>query len=357
MRPSAPPPRHPRRALFAVLGGAGLLVVALAIVLVATFVAGSGNGSPGYTAQPAPTTPDAVAGIADSGSPSAGASASVSASSASGTPSASAAARGTTTGGQAPSGFPSAASTGVPANVSLRTVGDVTVTKNGTVISGLYVRGTLNVQADNVVVKNTRVTNNGAADWGIVQRQGHSGLVIQDSEIRGNGSQELQQAVLNFGGDITVRRTEISQVSDGVATVQGTIEDSYLHDPKVFQGDHVDMIQSTGNAPSGKSLVIQHNTIINTQGQTSVIALFQDFGVPHDVLITQNYLAGGGWSIYGGDGTKGTPTNIRITNNTFGRDVFPNCGVNGPIAYWPHGGSGNVWSGNVWAGSGAAVTP
>lgn len=354
MRPPAPPSRRPRWALFTIVGGAGLLVVALTL-LVVVYIAGSGSGSPGYTAQPAPTGPDAVAGIVEPGSPAASASASASStSSASRTPATGKSAAG---GGHTASGWPSASGTGVPAGVSLRSVGDVKVTKNGTVVSGLYVRGEISVEANNVVIKNTRVTNSGAADWGIVQSEGHSGLVIQDSEIRGNGSQELQQAVLNFGGDITVRRTEISQVSDGVATVQGTIEDNYLHDPKVFQGDHVDMIQSTGNAPSGKSLTIRHNTIINTQGQTSVIALFQDFGVPHDVLITQNYIAGGGWSIYGGDGDKGTPTNIRITNNTFGRDVFPNCGVNGPIAYWPHGGSGNVWSGNVWAGSGAAVTP
>jgi hypothetical protein len=255
------------------------------------------------------------------------------------------------------SGWPDAAHTGVPATVRLRSSGSVAVTRNGTVIDGLDVHGTIDVQANNVVIRNTRVTNSATANWGIIQRDGYGGLVVQDSQLRGNGSQEMQQAILNFGGDLTVRRTDISQVSDGIATVQGLIEDSYLHDPKVFEGDHVDLIQATSGPPPGKSLAIRHNTIVNTAGQTSAVGLFQDFGLAHDTLLADNYLAGGAYTIYGGAGSKGASRNIRVEHNTFGRDVFPKSGYYGPVAYFATGDPGNTWVGNVWAKTGAPVLP
>jgi hypothetical protein len=255
-----------------------------------------------------------------------------------------------------PAGWPNASNTGVPKGTSLKATGSVTVTKDGAVISGLDVHGTVNIEANNVVIKDVSVTNSGYTDWGIIQRSGASGLLIEDSTIAGNGSQEMQQAVLNEGGGLTVRRTNISRISDGIASNQGTFEDNYLHDPKVFSGDHTDMFQATAGPPSGKTLVIRHNTLINTASQTSAIGLYQDFGVDHDTLVEYNYLAGGGYTVYGGDGEKGTPTNMKFQHNTFGRDVFSKGGYWGPVAHYNRSGSGNVWSDNVWAGTGASVS-
>ncbi|GAA1788998.1 hypothetical protein HC028_14995 [Planosporangium flavigriseum] len=263
---------------------------------------------------------------------------------------------GTSSAAGGPVRWPNAGNTGVPTGKALKKTGDVRVIRNGALVDGLDVRGMIIVEANNVTIKNTRLTNADTSVWGIVQQTRFSGLVVQDSEIRGNGSQQMQQGILNLGGGLTVRRTDISQVADGVATNQGLIEDCYLHDPKAFDGDHVDMIQATSGPDDGKSLVIRHNTVINDLDQTSALALFQDFGVAHDVLVVNNYLAGGGYTVYGGEGDKGTSRNIRFEHNTFGRDVYANGGKWGPVAHFDSNGPGNTWIGNVWAGTGAAVT-
>lgn len=243
--------------------------------------------------------------------------------------------------------FPSAADTGVPKGVTLKRSQSLTITKDGTVVDGLEVHGEINVEADNVTIRNTRVAA-APGDWGIIQRKGHSGLTVEHTEIFGNGRERTQFGILNQGGDITVRRVNIHTISNGILTEQGLVEDSYLHDPKYFPGDHTDMIMCTSGPPAGKSLVIRGNTVINTLEQTGAIALFQDFGVVRNVTVERNYLAGGGYSLYAGAGSKGTSSNIKIIDNVFGRDVWPKGGAHGPVAYWDRHGAGNVWKGNVW---------
>ncbi|MEU8266256.1 DUF4082 domain-containing protein [Sphaerisporangium sp. NPDC049002] len=244
-------------------------------------------------------------------------------------------------------GFPGASDTGVPSGTNLKQSKSITVTKDGTVIDGMEVSGEINVEADNVTIKNTRLAAS-PGDWGIIQRQGHSGLTVVDSEIFGNGKDRTQFAILNQGGDLTVRRVDIHTISNGILTEQGLVEDSYLHDPKYFSGDHTDMIMCTSGPPSGKTLVIRGNTVINTLEQTGAIALFQDFGVVRNVTVEGNFLAGGGYSLYGGAGSKGTSSNIKVINNVFSRDVWAKGGYNGPVAYWDKGAPGNEWKGNVW---------
>jgi hypothetical protein len=253
--------------------------------------------------------------------------------------------------------FPSAGNTGIPAGARLKPTTSTTirVMKAGTVLDGIDIRADISIEADNVTIKNSRVIT--AGEWGIIQRQNAKNLVVQDSEIRGNGKDRLQHAVFNLGGYLTIRRTEMSAVSDAVSTPVGLIEDNYLHDPVYFDGDHTDMIQSNSGPPAGQSLIIRHNTVINTLDQTSAVALFQDFGVQHDALIEDNLLAGGGYALYAGSGTKGTSYNIKIINNVFSREVHKNSGQFGPVAYWDQKGSGNVWQGNVWADTKQPITP
>lgn len=244
-------------------------------------------------------------------------------------------------------GFPGASNTGVPSGKSLQQSNSVRVTKDGAVIDGLEVHGEINVQADNVTIRNTRLAAE-PGDWGIIQRKGYSGLKVEDSEIFGNGTQRTQFAILNQGGDLTVRRVDIHTISNGILTEQGLIEDSYLHDPVYYSGDHTDMIMCTSGPPSGATLVIRGNTVINTLQQTGAVALFQDFGVVRNVTVEGNFLAGGGYSLYGGAGKKGTSSNIKVVGNVFSRDVWAKGGYYGPVAYWDENGSGNEWKGNVW---------
>jgi hypothetical protein len=133
----------------------------------------------------------------------------------------------------------------------------------------------------------------------------------------------------------------------------GLIEDNYVHDPKYFDKDHTDMIMSEGGAPAGTTLTIRHNTAVNTLNQTGAIALFADWGPQHDVVVENNLLVGGGYSLYGG--ATGS-NNLRIANNVFSKRVWPNGGYYGPVAHWDKTGSGNVWQGNRWE-DGTPVQP
>ncbi|TMR92194.1 hypothetical protein [Nonomuraea basaltis] len=232
--------------------------------------------------------------------------------------------------------------------------GSIVIREDGKVIDGWDLTGDITVEADNVTIRNTRVR--GQSDyWGILQREGFSGLKVEDSEIFGNGKQRTQFGILNQGKMITVRRVDIHTISNGILTDQGLVEDSYVHDPKYYAGDHTDMIMSTGTAAAGTELIIRHNTVINTLDQTGAIALFQDFGVTRNVTVEGNLLAGGGWTLYAGAGRKGLSSNIKVIDNVFSRKVWPKGGYAGPVSYWDSHGPGNVWRGNTWESSGASV--
>ncbi|MFI7028335.1 hypothetical protein ACIBK1_06465 [Microbispora rosea] len=251
--------------------------------------------------------------------------------------------------------WPGPGNTGVPAGVALKRSDSLVITKDGTVIDGLDVYGDITVDADNVTIRNTRVR--GQRDyWGILQREGRSGLTVEDVEVFGNGKVRTQFGILNQGKMITIRRVDIHTISNGICTEQGVVEDSYLHDPKYYSGDHTDMIMSTSAPAKGTQLIIRNNTVINTLDQTGAIALFQDFGVIRDVTVEGNLLAGGGWALYAGAGTKGTSSNVKVIDNVFSRQIWPKGGHAGPVAYWDHEGSGNVWQGNIWE-DGGVVDP
>ncbi|MFC4112817.1 hypothetical protein [Nonomuraea zeae] len=251
--------------------------------------------------------------------------------------------------------WPGPDNTGVPPGTKLRPSGSMVVTKSGTVIDGLEVTGAITVEADDVTIRNTRVRGT-KGWWGVLQREGFTGLKVEDSEIFGNGRERTQFGILNQGKLITVSRVDIHTISNGILTQQGLVEDSYVHDPKYYAEDHTDMIMSTGPPAEGTELVIRHNTVVNTLKQTGAIALFQDFGVVKNVTVERNLLAGGGWALYAGAGVKGKSSNIKVIDNVFSRRVWPKGGHAGPVSYWDHDGKGNLWRGNTWE-DGGTVSP
>ncbi len=96
-------------------------------------------------------------------------------------------------------GRPDKSDTGVPHGTKLRRSGSITVTQDGAVIEGLDVDGTITVKADNVTIRNTRVsagdpkTNNkeitymGDATRLIFTESGTSNTLIDHVELDGRG--------------------------------------------------------------------------------------------------------------------------------------------------------------------------
>ena len=242
-------------------------------------------------------------------------------------------------------GYPDATTTGVPHGVSLRRSGSVTASKTGQVVQGLDITGEINVTASNVIIRNTRVT--GSGDWVVIVRGGANNLTIEDSELQTPaGTPQDIACVLNIGDSHPqILRVNIHGCSAGVSSGGGLVKDSYIHDMSQKPGLSHD-VGVASNGSGGMSVV--HNTIFNQLDQTAAIAFYQDFGTQRNDLVENNLLAGGGYCVYGGTGSKGATADIRFVNNRFSRKYHSGCGAFGVVADFAESDPGNVWSGNYW---------
>jgi hypothetical protein len=273
--------------------------------------------------------------------------------------------------GDAPSacGFPDQSNTGVPKGTRLLQVpgqissgpgwyydprGWVEVDTDGAVLSGLYIPCTVDVSASDVTIEADEIATSGPSAIGISLRH-TSNVTIQDSTITGltAGAGRMMAGIKDLYADstgLTILRDNIRLAETGVQLESGLVQDSYIHAAGFVAGDHVNGVTSNGGG--GDLLTIAHNTILIDRGQTDAIGLFEDFGVQQNRVITDNLLAGGGYSIYGGQNTDGPATsNISITDNQFSTIYYPNAGVYGYITHFSFDGSGNTWSGNAWTGT------
>jgi hypothetical protein len=261
-------------------------------------------------------------------------------------------------------GWPDASTTGPRIPLKPHNTGAMSIVKNGTVIRGWDITGSLDVYADNVTIIDSRVTSTNW--WGINLRAGFSGLRILHTTITGvpgkgmdNGGEDY--AVSNMGGSsVEVGWSNISQFGDMLSMGQGLLHDNYLHDVSAFRNQsgewqHTDAVISDGGNKG--QLVIRHNTLLNQvsteQGASGSIGLFADTGVVANSVVDGNWLAGGAYALYGGN--KGA-TGIKVTNNVFSTQFHPNSGVYGIVAAWNASGAGNVWSNNRMS-DGRLVTP
>ena len=233
--------------------------------------------------------------------------------------------------------------------------GWIYTTKDGAVVENVVVRGGIDVSHRDVTVRNNRILLGGQAN-GVGLR--HSvNATVADNEIGIlGGTPRLLVGVKDVYGDASgtqVLRNEIVNTSTGVQTSEGLIEGNYIHAMGFESGDHTNGTTSNG---STRALTIRHNTILNQLGQTDAISLFQDFGLEANRLVTDNLLAGGGYTLYAGGGSRGTSYNIKITNNRFSTVYFPKGGSYGPYTAFDRTGSGNEWSGNIWDNTGGPVS-
>ena len=269
-------------------------------------------------------------------------------------------------------GYPDATNTGVPAGTTLKTVpgqvssgpgwsyvaadAEVIVTGKGTVISGLYIPYTLVINASNVTVNDVQVVT--GASFGI-SLTNTANVTIENSTISGVNATTGRvgsaiddvygnsTGIVLTGNNISYFKTAI-QISGGLAT------GNYIHAPGYISGDHTNGFYVNGGTAA---LTIKDNTIFNSLNQTDAINLDSgSAGVPvANKTIENNFLAGGGYSIYGGTALSNTTSNIVIEGNRFGQNYYPLSGLYGPAAYYSSTSTGNAWSGNYWDTTGQAI--
>lgn len=237
----------------------------------------------------------------------------------------------------ASSAWPSAANTGVPRGTVLKPSGSLQITRDGQVVDSLDVQGTIEVDANNVVIRRTRVR--AGAPWLIRVDDGVSGVAVRDSELDGLGSSD--SVGIGWTGFVA-ERLDIHSTEDGVrASDRVIVRDSWVHDLTSCGTCHSDGVQSTG----GRHIAILHNTIETPHPATSCILLKGDLSAIDDVLIADNLLDGGAYTVYSVAGKSfGTPTNVSVVNNRFGRRfIYGIRDLEGEV----------IWSANSWADTGA----
>lgn len=248
-----------------------------------------------------------------------------------------------------PRPWPDEINTGVPEGMILSAGDGFTVTTNGQVIEGRDIRGAITVRANDVTIRRSRITHSATA---IAVEDGFTNLTVEDVTIVGLEVTDATGAIRVGAASIVVRRVDLSGYAEGILLIGGggLIEDNYFHDlPDLVGGDTIEVW-------TGQGLVIRHNRL-ERMGGNSVIKLPADVPAPHgdDILIDDNLIAGGGWSVYGGD-DPGRPdeiwTNVRITDNRFSVRYHERCGHWGPIA----NSDSAVTTGNVWHESGEPLS-
>jgi hypothetical protein len=241
-------------------------------------------------------------------------------------------------------GFPDASTTGVPPGTPLTVVnGPVTLRTPGMTYSGHEVHGDLIVAANNVTIEKVRVVSSAWYPINLVANRVR-GTVIRDVEIDMAG----QEAGVALGFDnLVAQRVWIHNGLDcAYAGTNVIITDSFCDLPRLSSGSsaHADGFQSGG----GSNYVFRHNTIRNPNSQTSAILMSTNTGAIDNVVIDDNLMSGGGYTVYCGTDDGGVATHARYTNNVISREFFPNGGGYGPTTWCNRVDTafGNVWDGN-----------
>jgi len=256
--------------------------------------------------------------------------------------------------------------------------GCVSITGAGTVFRSFRLDGFgIAVRANDVTIENCVVCAGGQAITGvsIENDANNNGTPITSftmrnctvSGIDGN-MQRAAACVKDIYGSATgivIQGCNLYWAAAGIQVYAGELRDNYVHDLvcNVAYGDHANGIVVGGGTAA---MLIRNNTVLNGNGQTSCIALFQDHAPPAiaNKTISNNLLAGGGYCIYGGQSGAqyaGLPaSNIVVTDNVISTVYYAEGGAFGPAIYYAPGNSGNEWSGNVWhdgPNEGIAIPP
>lgn len=232
-------------------------------------------------------------------------------------------------------GKPNATNTGPKGE--LRKVGSLNLTKAGEVVENVEATS-ITISAPNVTVRNFRVTG---GMYGV--RPTSSGTVLEDGEIVNSGSAGI------YGKGFTARRMNIHHMAKDAVKAQTdvVIEDSYIHELGSEAGSHSDGVQMV----NGGRVIIRRNNFDMDKSQrgfsNSQCMLFKNDSGPIDnVLVEDNWLNGGGYCVQSRTADHGTPTNVVVRNNKFGKGY-----QFGPVKF-----DGSVKAcGNTWEADGKAL--
>ena len=246
-------------------------------------------------------------------------------------------------------GYPTLASTGVPAGTALTAyTGPLTITTAGTVIDGKTINGCLNVRAVNVTIRNSRITCTGTSELaGVYADLAPSAANLRIDRVEITCVTGKRHGI--WGHGMTVTGLYVHDCENGLeVNANSVVRDSYIMSREGDSTAHGDDIQSQG----GSDVLIEHNTFAGLNPITSSIISNPDNNSRW--TIRRNFFSAGALTLY-------CPENVAggwvVTDNRF----------YGPFGNWqsdPHrpaygftdacGGVG-TWTGNYRDDTGAVV--
>lgn len=220
--------------------------------------------------------------------------------------------------------------------------GNLTVRTDGQVVENLEIRGTLRIEANNVVVRNVWVYV--SSFWTIYVGSGSA--TFDDVEI-GHPDHIGQRGI--GGGNIVARNLDIHDVEDGIKIGTNVVYDRVrVHDLNSTSGSpHIDAVQADG----GQSNAVIKNSVLDSRGPrglgNAAVIIKSDLGSLNNITFENNYLNGGNYVIFVRDGGNGMPSNVAFRNNRIGSNFkFGVLSTDGSIG----------WQNNVWDSTGNPVS-
>lgn len=222
----------------------------------------------------------------------------------------------------------------------------ISITKDNTVLENVNVNGYINIRANNVTIRNFKVTATPGTYYPIRIFEGYKNIVLEDGEVDGGGCSLANILGFNY----TARRLNIYNAgADGLKGISSTnIEGCWVHHLGRLEGAHADGIQIS----RGSNFKIIGNNFdmpVNTPDTLSNAAVFikSDLEDISNVLVESNWMNGGNYTVYSENKSRNASTkyktdDVKIINNKFGRDFkYGIKNIN----------DATVWKDNIWEDS------
>jgi hypothetical protein len=241
------------------------------------------------------------------------------------------------------------------------------------VLADLDITGQVVINADDVTIRNSRITATEAGSSAfIVQIEGGSGVKIIDTEIRGKGEGE-ETAEAAVRGSALLERDHFYNCNECVQYDELPIRDTYMEITSMHAGAHVENVYGCS-----QKITVEHSTLFNAVEQTATVLgdTICNGNRGNQFTVKDSLLAGGGGVLEPQANENFSGAHTVVTGNRFARCLGAEYTANdghvycqgGPDAngYFPNGGSYYLscclggplrWEDNVWDDNSQPVCP
>lgn len=247
---------------------------------------------------------------------------------------------------------PDETNTGVPAGTTLTNyTGPTTITTAGTVIDGKIITAQLNVKANNVTIKNSKLGPGGY--WTVLVGDGITGTKILNSELYApNGA----YTAIGISDGIVCGNHIHGYENSITIGANMIIQANYIHGMK---GDgsttpHYDGIEvySGSNSKIWGNNIMMNSPTGSWLGDTGAVNITTEWSNISNVEVKGNWMGGGSYTLYvrkSSGSNAYTYSNIGVINNRWYGSAPKGFAAWGPIS--DDGGS-ITFTNNVWDASG-----